>query len=214
MSDIPPLPEPPPGTAELFGAAWPQAQQYAELLATQGVIAGVVGPREVPRIWERHLRNSVAVSPFVGDGVDVVDLGSGAGLPGIPLALARPDLAVTLLEPLARRVRFLQLAADLLPPSTRIMQARADAAPAEFATVVCRAVAPLPRLAPMARGLLHAGTGQLVALKGRTAADEVDQVRNVVAADRRTRGWAPSSINVHDVEWPDPATVVVAQWTR
>ena len=101
------VPAPPAAAATLFGAAVDRAIAYADLLATEGTVRGLLGPREVPRLWDRHLLNSAVVAELIPPGARVVDAGSGAGLPGIPLALARPDLAVTLLEPLARRHAFL-----------------------------------------------------------------------------------------------------------
>jgi len=209
----PALPSPPAGTQELFGPAWAQARAYAELLVTQGVVAGVIGPREIDRVWDRHIRNSLAVSPYVARDARVVDLGSGAGLPGIPLALARPDLAVTLLEPMARRVRFLEMATGGLEGAVRIRRGRAEDGPGEFDTVVCRAVAPLVRLVPLAYGLLRHGIGTLVALKGKSAGEEIDVVTNAVSGGARGPGWAPSTMTVHDATWPDPATVIVVTWS-
>src|SRR4029079_9413813 len=92
----------------VFGAALPLAQQYVVRLATDGVTRGLIRPREVPRLWERHVLNSAALAEAVPEGARVVDIGSGAGLPGIPLGLARPDLTLTLVEPMARRVGVLE----------------------------------------------------------------------------------------------------------
>jgi 16S rRNA (guanine527-N7)-methyltransferase len=100
--------EPPSIAAEVFGARLPAAIRYAEILAGAGVERGLLGPREVPRIWERHVLNSAAIGELVADGERIADIGSGAGLPGIPLALSRPDVSVTLVEPLLRRSDFLR----------------------------------------------------------------------------------------------------------
>ena len=100
-TDVGGLPGPPPAAREVFaGAAWPMARAYAELLAGPGVVRGLLGPREVPRIWDRHLLNCAVVSEEVPAGARLVDIGTGAGLPGIVLAIIRPDITVTLLEPL------------------------------------------------------------------------------------------------------------------
>ena len=104
----------PPEARAVFGSAVDAAIEYARLLATDGTVRGLIGPRELPRLWERHLLNSAAIASLVPAGARVVDVGSGAGLPGIPLALVRPDLTVTLLEPLARRVAFLTECVDRL----------------------------------------------------------------------------------------------------
>ena len=108
------VPPPPEVAYAVFGAALPLAQQYVVRLATDGVTRGLIGPREVPRLWERHVLNSAAVAEAVPEGARVVDIGSGAGLPGIPLGLARPDVVLTLVEPMSRRVEFLdQVVAEL-----------------------------------------------------------------------------------------------------
>src|SRR3954451_24739175 len=101
---VPPAPE---AARAVFGAALPQAERYVARLASEGVTRGLIGPREVARLWERHVLNSAAVAEVIPQGARVVDVGSGAGLPGIPLGLARPDLTLTLVEPMARRVEFL-----------------------------------------------------------------------------------------------------------
>lgn len=207
----PALPPAPEGTAELFGENWDRAQHYADLLAGEGVVRGVIGPREVDRIWTRHLRNSLAVVPLLPPGSTVIDLGSGAGLPGVPVALARPDLAMTLLEPLARRIRFLDIVKRSLPLDVRLERARAESTEARAAVVVCRAVAPLAALLPLAHRLV-AGSGRLVALKGRSAGDEMQQVEAM--SRPASPGWLPSHAEIIDVSWPDEAVLVVAEWRK
>lgn len=182
-SSAPPAPA---GAGRVFGDALPAAERYVARLAGNGVARGLIGPREVPRLWERHVLNSAAVAEAVPEGARVVDVGSGAGLPGIPLGLARPDLAMTLVELMARRVEFLQEAvAELQAPSGpaggpgrwRVLRGRAeDRALVEEVgavdVVTARAVAPLPRLVGWCRGLLRPGA-QLVALVGARALDEL-----------------------------------------
>ena len=163
-------PPAPPVAATVFGDALPAAERYAALLASEGVTRGLIGPRELPRLWERHILNSAAVAEAVPDGARVVDVGSGAGLPGIPLALARPDVALTLVEPMARRVEFLDEAVAALSAPWRVVRGRAEerAVVAEVGpvdVVTARAVAALPRLVTWCRGLLRPGT-RLVALVG------------------------------------------------
>ncbi|SDP26999.1 16S rRNA m(7)G-527 methyltransferase [Klenkia soli] len=174
---VPGLPDEPALAAGAFGDRLPQARRFVELLATDGVERGLIGPREVPRLWERHVLNSVAVAEAVPHGARVVDVGSGAGLPGIPLALARPDLAMTLVEPMARRVEFLGDVVADLGVEWRVVRGRAEEksvarAVGEVDVVTARAVAPLPRLVGWVRGLLRPGS-QLVALIGASAAAEV-----------------------------------------
>ncbi|MDK3255146.1 16S rRNA (guanine(527)-N(7))-methyltransferase RsmG [Blastococcus capsensis] len=165
----------------MFGAGLAAAQRYVARLATDGVTRGLIGPREVPRLWERHVLNSAAVSEAVPADARVVDVGSGAGLPGIPLGLARPDIALTLVEPMARRVEFLEEAvAELVDDARqpwRVIRGRAEdrsvvSSVGRVDVVTARAVAPLPRLVGWCRGLLRPGA-QLVALVGSRAVEQL-----------------------------------------
>jgi 16S rRNA (guanine527-N7)-methyltransferase len=179
----------PASAAAVFGAALPTARRYVELLATDGVTRGLIGPREVDRLWERHVLNSAAVAEAVPERASVVDVGSGAGLPGIPLGLARPDITVTLVEPMARRVEFLEEAVAMLTaeeerPGGRtrwqVVRGRAEDRAVANAVgavdvVTARAVAPLPRLVAWCRELLRPGS-QLVALVGARAVAELPSV--------------------------------------
>lgn len=194
----------------MFGSELPRAVAYASLLAGPGIERGLIGPRERERLWERHLINSASVESLVPQGSEVLDIGSGAGLPGVPLALVRPDLQVTLVEPLLRRAVFLtEVCAELSLPNVSVVRSRAEQLPDACAdVVVARAVAPLPRLAEWTLRLLRAG-GLLVALKGRAGEQEVEQAEPVL---RRlgARAW-----RVHLLETPagveaTRAVVVVA----
>jgi 16S rRNA (guanine527-N7)-methyltransferase len=182
-----PVPEPPPTAAGVFGDAVGAAERYVAMLAGDGVVRGLIGPREVPRLWDRHVLNSAALAEVVPAGARVVDVGSGAGLPGIPLGLARPDLTLTLVEPMARRVEFLTDVVTALGTPWRIVRGRAEErsvvrAVGPVDVVTARAVAPLPRLVGWCRGLLAPGT-QLIALVGARAAAEVpDLVPELEAA--------------------------------
>ncbi|WP_456951431.1 16S rRNA (guanine(527)-N(7))-methyltransferase RsmG [Geodermatophilus sp. SYSU D00698] len=163
--------------ASVFGAGLPGAERYVARLASDGVTRGLIGPREVPRLWERHVLNSAAVAEAVPEGARVVDVGSGAGLPGIPLALARPDLRMTLVEPMARRVEFLEEVVAELGAPWRVVRGRAEersvvTAVGPVDVVTARAVAALPRLLGWSRGLLRPGA-QLVALVGARAVEEL-----------------------------------------
>jgi 16S rRNA (guanine527-N7)-methyltransferase len=152
--------------------------RYVEMLATDGVVRGLLGPREVSRLWDRHVLNCAVVADLVPRGSRVIDVGSGAGLPGVVLALARPDLEVVLLEPLARRVAFLEeCRVRLRLDSVRVHRGRAEEPEVVRAlggahVVAARAVAPLDRLVGWCLPLLRPG-GSLLALKGETAADEL-----------------------------------------
>lgn len=160
--------------AELFGAGFEQIKRYVDILLDRGITWGLIGPREGTRIWERHILNSVAIAPLVPEYARVVDVGSGAGLPGLPLAILRPDLSVTLLDSLARRSEFLRLAVDELGLSERVgvVRARAEEHGSQYEVVASRAVAPLTRLVSWCAPLL-AAEGRLVALKGETASVEL-----------------------------------------
>jgi 16S rRNA (guanine527-N7)-methyltransferase len=176
----PAVPATPEAAAQVFGPALPAAERYVARLASDGVTRGLIGPREVPRLWERHVLNSAAVAEAVPAGAHVVDIGSGAGLPGIPLGLARPDVRVTLVEPMARRIEFLEEVLPDLPGEDgrwRIVRGRAEdrsvaGAVGPVDVVTARAVAPLPRLVAWCRGLMRPGT-QLIALVGARALEEL-----------------------------------------
>ncbi|MBW8818975.1 MAG: 16S rRNA (guanine(527)-N(7))-methyltransferase RsmG, partial [Streptomyces sp.] len=147
-----------------------------ELLAEAGVQRGLIGPREVPRLWERHLLNCAVLSEVVPEGVTVCDVGSGAGLPGIPLALVREDLKITLLEPLLRRTTFLTEVVELLGlDHVTVVRGRAEEVMGQLTpvhVVTARAVAPLDRLATWGVPLLRP-YGEMLALKGDTAEEEL-----------------------------------------
>lgn len=150
-------------------------KRFVDLLATAGVERGLIGPREASRLWERHIANCAVLSPLFLAGVSIADVGSGAGLPGIVVALARPDLQVTLIEPLLRRTTFLTEAIEQLDlPNVTVVRARAERLHGThvFDVVTARAVAPLDRLVTWCWPLVKPG-GELVAMKGETAADEV-----------------------------------------
>jgi 16S rRNA (guanine527-N7)-methyltransferase len=180
------VPEVPAVAAALFGSAADAAARYVAMLAGDGVVRGLIGPREVPRLWERHVLNSAALAEAVPQGARVVDVGSGAGLPGIPLGLARADVTLTLVEPMARRVEFLQDVVRALETPWRVVRGRAEErsvvrAVGPVDVVTARAVAPLPRLVGWCRGLLTPGA-QLIALVGARAAAEVPDLVPVLEA--------------------------------
>ena len=165
-----------PATASgVFGSRAPLAHAFVHLLATDGIERGLLGPREVPRLWERHVLNCAVVGDLVAEGAEVADIGSGAGLPGVVLAIRRPDLQLTLVEPLLRRATFLEQAIDRLGlTNVTVRRARAEelAGDLRFDVVTSRAVAPLEKLLRWSLALTTAD-GQVLAIKGRSAADEV-----------------------------------------
>ncbi len=158
------------------------ARRYADLLATAGVDRGLIGPREAPRLWERHLVNCAVLAEVVPQGSAVADVGSGAGLPGLVLALARPDLEVTLVEPLLRRTTFLEEVVEELGLDTvSVVRGRADALHGRrtFDVVTSRAVAPLPRLLEWCMPLVGPH-GSMVAMKGTSVEAEIEEARPVL----------------------------------
>lgn len=180
-AELPPAPE---QAREVFGDRFDDAVRYAELLADAGVQRGLIGPREVPRLWERHLLNCAVLSEVVPDGVTVCDVGSGAGLPGIPLALVREDIKITLLEPLLRRTNFLTEVVELLGlDHVTVVRGRAEEVMGKLQpvhVVTARAVAPLERLATWGIPLLRP-YGEMLALKGDTAEEELKSAATVLS---------------------------------
>ena len=186
----------PPNAAIVFAERLPVAVAYAELLATAGIERGLIGPREAPRLWERHLLNCAVLSDLLPPDARVVDVGSGAGLPGLVLAVRRPDLRVDLVESLQRRVEFLTLAIETLGlgGQVRVTRGRAEdrtvveaVGAAEWVTA--RAVAPLDRLSRWCLPLLVPG-GSLLAMKGSRARSEAaahaEAIRRAGGRDVRT----------------------------
>jgi 16S rRNA (guanine527-N7)-methyltransferase len=204
-----PVPE---SVVSVFGDRAAAVERYAELLAGPGVLRGLLGPREVPRLWERHILNCAVVEELLPDGVELCDVGSGAGLPGIVLALARPDLHVTLLEPLLRRTLFLDEVVDLLGlDNVEVLRGRAEefAGKRRFDVVTSRAVAPLERLAGWSLPLLRSG-GEMVALKGGSAETELAETAEVL----RKLGATEFGVEVVGVGIVDPPTTVIRVWVE
>lgn len=177
-------PPTPATAAEVFGDRLALAERYVEFLATAGMERGLIGPREGDRLWTRHVLNSTAVAAALPEPSDdralrVTDIGSGAGLPGIPLALARPDLEVILVEPLLRRTTFLKEIIEELGLAITVVRGRAEEpavieSAGEADVVTARAVAPLAKLGAWSAPLIKDG-GMLIALKGDSAQEEIDR---------------------------------------
>jgi 16S rRNA (guanine527-N7)-methyltransferase len=178
-------------------------ERYWSLLATDGVVRGLIGPREVPRLWDRHLVNCGLLATALPRGASVADIGSGAGLPGLVVAIARPDLSVTLVEPLLRRTGFLdEVVVGLALANVEVVRARADALHGRrsFDVVTARAVAPLERLLGWCMPLV-APSGSLVAMKGESAEAEIDGARALL----RTLGCADPVVEVLRAGGASPA---------
>jgi 16S rRNA (guanine527-N7)-methyltransferase len=202
------LPSAPPAASAVFGDRLPLAVQYAELLAGAGVERGLIGPREPARLWERHLLNCAGLAELLSPGEHVLDLGSGAGLPGIVLGVLRDDVQIELVEPLLRRATFLTEAVDALGLShVSVRRARGEELAGKVIAdvVTARAVAPLDRLNGWAMPLLRAG-GRLLALKGDQADSELAQTRPAL---RKAGADSAEVITVGSAETLTEARVVV-----
>jgi 16S rRNA (guanine527-N7)-methyltransferase len=206
------VPSPPDAATQIFGDRIGVAERYAGLLADIGVEWGLIGPREVERLWDRHLLNCAAVAELLEPGERVADIGSGAGLPGLPVAIARPDVRVVLVESLSRRAEFLRMAVADLGVHVEVVHGRAeDAAVREPVggcdVVVSRAVASLDKLTRWSLPLLRSG-GRMAAIKGERARDELREHRRVMTAlgaiDARVVECGVSCLS-------PPTTVVVAR---
>ena len=184
--------KPTPELLAYFGENQGKIQAFANLLKTTGIEHGLIGPKEGDRIWERHIANCIPITTIIPNGVRLADIGSGAGLPGVVIALARPDLKVTLIEPLQRRVDFLnQVIAELEIP-IKVVRGRAEAVKMQFEVVTARAVAPLEKLIQISWHMIPKG-GCLLAIKGESATEEL-------AATKLKKG---STAKVHEISLPN-----------
>ena len=191
--------------AEVFGASVEVASRYVDILSTRGIDWGLIGPREGERLWDRHVLNSVAPADLIPDGATVADVGSGAGLPGIPLAILRPDLRITLVEPLLRRATFLTQAIDelALADRVRVVRARAEDHPERYDVVISRALARLPQLIGWCDPL-RATDGIVLALKGRSAGEELAEASH----DLQRRGLVGDVLTVRAHPTVEPTSVI------
>lgn len=205
--DRPEAPPAPLAARGVFGSeALPLAERYAAWLAGDGVVRGVIGPREVPRLWDRHLLGCAVVAEAIPEGASVADIGSGAGLPGIVLGIVRPDLAVTLVEPLLRRTTFLQEVVDDLGVShVEVVRARAEELHGQraFDVVTSRAVASLDKLLGWSVPLTTPA-GAVLAMKGSRAPEEI---ASATKALRRLKCDEPEVLTV-GAELEPPTTLV------
>jgi 16S rRNA (guanine527-N7)-methyltransferase len=192
---------------KIFGDRLGLAERYVEHLATSGMERGLLGPREVPRLWSRHVLNCAVVAELIAQGARVADVGSGAGLPGLTLALARRDLQLTLIEPLERRVIWLnEVVQDLGLDNVTVLRMRAEQAVGQVAAdvVTARAVSALKNLAGLTIPLLE-GHGEVLAIKGRSASEEIDKAAKTI---RKLGGTATSVVTVGEGLLEEPTTVV------
>lgn len=191
----------------VFGDRLPLAERYVEHLATSGMERGLLGPREVPRLWGRHVLNCGVVAGLIAEGSEVADVGSGAGLPGLTFAIARPDLSVTLIEPLERRCIWLtEVTEDLGLSNVTVYRSRAEQAVGhvEADVVTARAVSALSNLAGLTIPLLG-GAGEVLAIKGRSAAEEIEKAAKTI---RKLGGKGTEVLTVGEDVLEEPTTVV------
>jgi 16S rRNA (guanine527-N7)-methyltransferase len=166
---------------QVLGLGFTQLSKFADILAQDGVRLGLIGPREVERIWERHILNCAALTELIEDGQSIIDIGSGAGLPGIVLAILKPNSKVTLVEPMQRRTDFLtQAKADLGLANVEIIRGRAEGQNVTAQIVTSRAVAPLDKLLTWSWPLVEKG-GKVLAIKGEKAQEELENAQKVTS---------------------------------
>ncbi|GAA3341632.1 hypothetical protein GCM10017714_26400 [Curtobacterium pusillum] len=204
-SELPVLEAEPAAAAMLFGDRIDVARSFTNELARRGEELGLIGPLELPRLWTRHILNSAVLAPLLEERGRVADVGSGAGLPGLVLAIARPDVHLTLIEPMERRVDWLTAEADRLGlDNVEVVRARAEDVADDIVVdqVTARAVSALSKLIPLTVPLVRSG-GQLILMKGARVEDEMEKARKVILRKRLT-----------DVEVLELGVGVVEETTR
>lgn len=200
----------PPAAAEIFGDNLKKAIAYHESLATDGSVRGFIGPREVPRLWDRHILNCGVIGEAMDEGISVADIGSGAGLPGIPLAIARPDLNITLIEPLLKRSVYLNEVKEALNlDNVTVIRGRAEEKVVRKQVglvdiVTSRAVAPLGKLATWSLPLVKIG-GRMVAMKGSSVEEEIERDAKEI---RKAGGTDIKVYTVGEALLSEPTTLI------
>ncbi|MDO5060946.1 MAG: 16S rRNA (guanine(527)-N(7))-methyltransferase RsmG [Actinomycetaceae bacterium] len=209
LSELEGLPVETPNEAavELFGLSYSAVSHFAQMLVEEGETRGLIGPRELPRLWSRHLVNSAAIVPFIPANAQMLDVGSGAGFPGMVAAIMRPDVDVHLVEPMLRRIEWLaDVVEELGLDNVTLHHKRAEELHGQGKAdiVTSRAVANLSKLIPITLPLVRGG-GSLLALKGRKAQEEVDQARKLF------KKFGVAKAQVHEVPsvMEDESTMVV-----
>ena len=198
----------PPYAAELFGNQIELARRFTNRLAQDSETFGLLGPRELSKIWSRHVINSGLLAELIPDGSRVVDVGSGAGLPGIPMAIAQPNAHLTLVEPMERRANWLKaVVEDLKIPNIAVIRARAEEVKkSDFDYATARAVAPLDKLLKLMSPLISDSTkGTVIALKGSKAQQEIEESAKILAKFGYS---APEVLILGSGKAPETATVV------
>ena len=206
------VPAPPRYAEAVLGSGLELLCRYAESLASDGVTRGLIGPREVPRLWDRHLLNCHTLVAQIGEGASVCDLGSGAGLPGLVVARCRPDLEVTLVEPLLRRSTYLHEVSEALNlANVTIVRGRADSLHRthSFDVVTSRALAPMSRLLEWSMPLVS-DRGSLLAMKGASVAEELAEATEVLAGFGCRK---PELLTLTQADGVSTTTVVRVSWS-
>lgn len=197
----------------IFGANADKARRYHRYLAEEATVRGLIGPRETPKLWDRHILNSAILGSAIAKDCTVVDIGTGAGLPGIPLAMARPDLKVILVEPLLRRTTFLEEVVEGLELSNvTVVRGRAEdknvlETVGQVDVATSRAVAPLGKLCRWSLPLVKSG-GVMVALKGSTAAEEIERDSKIIT---KAKGINPKVVEIGTDVLTTPTHVVIVK---
>lgn len=196
-----------PAVQELLGDAAAQVTRFAEMLESEGELRGLIGPRELPRLWERHILNSAAVVQYLRNAPTIADLGSGAGLPGIVIAAMLPDATVSLVEPMERRCLWLsEVVEELGLTNVEIKRGRAEEFHDAFevSAVTSRAVAALDKLSRLSLPLVESG-GQMVVLKGHNVQQEIPKALKVI---RKFKASDPEVLKAEVADGVEPTTVV------
>lgn len=188
---------------QLFGSNAESVLKYADLLKEVALPRGLIGPAEAERIWDRHIENCFPITRLFDEGSQVLDVGSGAGLPGIVIALARPDLKVTLMEPLKRRSDFLREVSVELGLPIEVITSKAERAKGSYHHITARAVAPLPKLVESVWHLLKP-QGSILAIKGERAPQEIEELRS-----QGVRGSSDLAIELKEIPWGDSMSRIV-----
>jgi 16S rRNA (guanine527-N7)-methyltransferase len=192
---------------EVFGSHIAQARQYFDLLVRDGDLLGLIGPRELPKLWSRHILNSAVVAELVEDGQTVADVGSGAGFPGVPMAIMKPHTKFVLIEPMERRANWLSevVVPTLGLENVKVLRGRAEEAPLRnYDVTTARAVSALPKLLRMLAPLTVAG-GQVLAMKGSKAQEEIEDSKSLA---KKLKLDSFEIITVGENLLIDPTTVV------
>ena len=198
----------PANAVEIFGANIDKARIYFNALVRDSDELGLLGPREMPKLWSRHILNSAVVAELVPDGKTCADVGSGAGLPGIPMAIAQPNAEFVLIEPMERRSNWLKLMVDEIGlTNVRVIRARAEEVGEVFDLVTARAVSALPKLLRMTVPLTRDG-GAIIALKGAKAAEEIEESKKLV---KKLKIKSFDIVQVGTAHLAEPTTVVLTK---